>query len=131
MPHRCVKCGLVYEDSSPTLLKGCTCGGRFFFFFKKPETQEEIKNLTKEEVQEIEQEVTEILGPQVEDMPVILDFESIHVKEPGKFEIDLVNLFKRAPLVYKISEGKYIIDIASTFQLSNSNRKEDKKKKKK
>ena len=127
MPHRCVKCGLVYEDSSPTLLKGCSCGGRFFFFFKKPETQEEIKNLTKEEVKEMEKEVIEILGPQVEDMPVILDFESIHVKEPGKFEIDLVNLFKRAPLVYKVSDGKYIIDIASTFQLSN---KESVKKKK-
>jgi len=130
MPHRCVKCGAVYEDSSPTLLKGCTCGSRFFFFFKKLETQEEIKELTKEEVTEIIQEVTEILGPQVEDVPVILDFESINVKEPGKFEIDLVNLFKRNPLVYKVSDGKYIIDIASTFQLSQKSKdKKDKKKK--
>jgi predicted nucleic acid-binding Zn-ribbon protein len=130
MPHRCVKCGAVYEDSSPTLLTGCTCGSRFFFFFKKPETQEEIKELTKEEVEEIVQEVTEILGPQVEDVPVILDFESINVKEPGKFEIDLVNLFKRNPLVYKVSDGKYIIDIASTFQLSQKSKdKKDKKKK--
>ena len=127
MPHRCVKCGAVYEDSSNTLLSGCTCGSRFFFFFKKKETQEEIKELTKEEVTEIVQEVTEILGPQVEDAPIILDFESIRVKEPGKFEIDLVNLFKRNPLVYKISEGKYIIDIASTFQLSQDSKNKKKK----
>jgi len=127
MPHRCVKCGLVYEDSSSTLLKGCSCGSRFFFFFKKQETEEEIKNLTKEEVIEIEENFKEILGPQMDDKPVILDFESIRVKEPGKFEIDLVNLFKNEPLVYKLEDGKYIIDLASTFQRSN---KESKAKKK-
>lgn len=126
MPHRCVKCGSVYEDSSPTLLKGCSCGSRFFFFFKKPETAEEIKQLSKEEVKEIEEDVKEILGPQVEDKPVILDFESIRVKEPGKFEIDLVNLFKKDAVVYKISEGKYVIDIASTFQMINQDRKKKK-----
>ncbi len=131
MPHRCVKCGAIYEDSSPTLLSGCACGSRFFFFFKKQESEEEIKNLSPAEVKEIEEDVKEILGPQMEDRPVILDFESIRVKEPGKFEIDLVNMFKKEPLVYKIEEGKYIIDIASTFQMANQDSKKLKKKKKK
>mgnify|MGYP001578486892 FL=1 len=49
--------------------------------------------------------------------PVILEFESINVKKPGKFEIDLTKLFKRSPVIYKLEEGKYIIDVASTFQL--------------
>jgi predicted nucleic acid-binding Zn-ribbon protein len=35
--------------------------------------------------------------------------------KPGKFEIDLVDLFRGKPLVFKLEEGKYIIDIASTF----------------
>jgi predicted nucleic acid-binding Zn-ribbon protein len=36
---------------------------------------------------------------------------------PGKYEIDVVNLFnKERPLIYKIEEGKYIIDLASTLK---------------
>jgi len=131
MPHRCVKCGAIYEDSSPTLLSGCTCGSRFFFFFKKLETQEEIKNFTEKEIKEIEEDVKEMIGPQMDDRPVILDFESIRVKEPGKFEIDLVNLFKKESVVYKIEEGKYVIDIASTFQMVNQDSRKLKKKRKK
>ena len=130
MPHRCVKCGSIYDDSSPTLLSGCNCGSRFFFFFKKEDTKEEIKNLTEKEIKEIEEDVKEIIGPQMDDRPVILDFESIRVKEPGKFEVDLVNLFKKEPVVYKIEEGKYVIDIASMFQMTNKDSKRMKKRKK-
>jgi len=36
---------------------------------------------------------------------------------PGKFELDLVHLFnKKEPLIYKLEEGKYIIDIAEMFR---------------
>jgi len=48
--------------------------------------------------------------------PVVLDFESIRVIKPGKYEIDLVHLFKEEPLVYKLSEGKYIIDLPEVFK---------------
>jgi len=41
-----------------------------------------------------------------------LDFESIRVTGEGKFEIDLANLFnQKQPLVYKLEEGKYLIDL--------------------
>jgi predicted nucleic acid-binding Zn-ribbon protein len=51
-----------------------------------------------------------------EETPVILDIESVRISSPGKFEIDLVNLFKKnRPLIYKIGEGKYIIDLSSTL----------------
>lgn len=50
--------------------------------------------------------------------PVILDLESIKVIKPGKFEIDIVNLFRRdRPIIYKLEEGKYIIDLASTLRV--------------
>ena len=49
--------------------------------------------------------------------PVILDLESIRVMGEGKFQLDIVNLFnKKRPLIYKLEEGKYIIDLASTLQ---------------
>ena len=52
--------------------------------------------------------------------PVILDLESIKVIRPGIFEIDIVNLFsKKRPLIYKLEEGKYIIDLASSLNLDS------------
>ena len=46
-----------------------------------------------------------------ETKPVILDLESVRITQPGKYEIDLVSLINRRPIVFKIQEGKYIIDI--------------------
>ena len=57
--------------------------------------------------------------------PVILDFESIRVIGSGKFEIDVVNLFRKdRPLIYKLEEGKYIIDLASTLGQNTKDLKE-------
>ncbi len=35
MPHKCVKCGLVYGDRAGQLLKGCGCGSRIFMFLRE------------------------------------------------------------------------------------------------
>jgi len=119
MPHQCVRCGKFYPDASKEILEGCSCGSRFFFFVKQ-ESLEKLKketaDLTEDDREEITRDVEDIVGLK-DEMPVILDLESIRVNKPGKFEIDLVNIFKRKPLVYKIEEGKYVIDIASSFQM--------------
>ena len=47
MPHQCVRCNTFYEDGSKELLKGCSCGGKLFFFIKK-EKLEEMKKITDE-----------------------------------------------------------------------------------
>jgi len=128
-PHQCVRCGEKYNDTSDVILKGCKCGSRFFFFYKqervdKDESRilQELDSLSNKERQNIEKEIEidlkDILESESpEDKPIVLDIESVRVVKPGKFEIDLVNLFKRKPLIYKLSEGKYIIDLVSTFQL--------------
>ena len=121
MPHQCVKCGNLFEDTSQELLKGCgKCGGKFFFYVKKQEVEEakEIQsNLTTEDKVQIENDVIDMIGSEFDkSKPVILDLETIKITKPGKYEIDLVDLFKGKPLVYKLSEGKYIIDVASTFE---------------
>lgn len=68
--------------------------------------------------EKMEEQVRDMAGLKEENIPVILDLESVRVLEPGKFEIDIVNLFsKKRPLVYKLEEGKYIIDLASTLKL--------------
>ncbi|MFH0875869.1 MAG: Zn-ribbon containing protein [archaeon] len=121
MPHQCVRCGKLYEDNSGLNFKvGCDCGGKLFFFVKK-EHLEEIRKaqvrLSKGEKKQIEEDVYELLGiEQGKDMPVVLDFESIRVLKPGKYELDLVNIFKDNPLVYKLDEGKYMIDLPESFR---------------
>ncbi|MDP2909201.1 MAG: Zn-ribbon containing protein [Nanoarchaeota archaeon] len=119
MPHQCVRCGKFYKDGSEELLKGCNCGGRFFFYVKKEDIDQAKKltiDLTQEEKVQIEQDVKEIIGDEIdEDQPVVLELENIRILQPGKYEIDLVDLFKGKPLVYKVGEGKYMIDLISTF----------------
>ena len=120
MPHQCVRCGKVYDDGSQELLKGCNCGSKFFFFIKKGRIEEAKKiseELTKDERAQIEKDVIDIVGSKVDESePVFLDIESIRVLKPGKYELDLIDLFKGRPLVYKVEDGKYIIDLVSTFE---------------
>ncbi len=122
MPHQCVHCGEMYEDAAPELLKGCTCGSHFFFFVRKKQLQE-LKEKTVElqgiDKKQVEKDVREMIGLQEEkETPVILDLESVRITGPGKFEIDIVNLFnKKRPLIFKLEEGKYIIDLASTLKV--------------
>lgn len=120
MPHQCVRCGKIYADGSSELLKGCGCGGKFFFFMKEKDLEkarELTVSLTKKEREQIEQDVLELAGEDFDQSkPVILDLESIRVSKPGKYELDLIDLFKGKPLVYRLEEGKYVIDLASTFK---------------
>ncbi len=130
MPHQCVKCGTVYPDGSAELLKGCNkCHGRFFFFVRKGQldkAKEITENLTNKEKDQMEQDVLDIVGaPKGDNKPVVLHLESIRVLKPGKYELDLVDLFKGNPLVYKLEEGKYVIDIASTFQAKDFEKGEE------
>ena len=117
--HQCVRCNKLYEDASSEILKGCsTCGGRFFFFLRKEvlnKVQEVTSQLTDDDKKKIEKDVLDIIGYE-EDKPIILDLESVNILKPGKFELDLVKLFRGEPMVYRLDEGKYIIDIAETFK---------------
>ena len=121
MPHKCVKCNKSYKDDSPELLTGCQCGGKFFLFTKNsnlPKVESQVKNLTSKEKEKIERDVMDIVGNQIEkDKPVILDLESVNVLQPGKFELDITHLLNREPLIYKTEDGKYIIDLATSFQI--------------
>ena len=120
MPHQCVKCNEVYGDGSEELLKGCKCGGKFFFYIRKKhlkDVKEEVVKLTKKDREKIQQDVFDIVGEKKDDdKPVILDLESVKVLKPGKFEVDVVNLMKGKPIIFRTEKGKYIIDLATTFQ---------------
>jgi len=120
MPHRCVHCSAIYKDSDEEILKGCsTCGSKFFFYLTEEklklllnEKEKEI-DLSEEEKAQIEQDVRDIAGIEEEnESPVILDFESVKIIKPGKYLLDVANLFSRQrPLIYKWEDGKYFVDL--------------------
>lgn len=120
MPHQCVKCSMMYGDGAKEILSGCgKCGGRFFYYMKKEDiqtVQELTADLTKQEKEQIEKDALDLVGEDAPQKPIVLDLESIRVLKPGKFELDLVDLFKGKPLVFKLDEGKYVIDIGATFK---------------
>ncbi len=122
MPHQCVHCGRIIDITSREILDGCNnCGGRFFYYIKEEQLERLEKEsekpplleLQKEEKEQIEQDVRSILDIEDEEGPIILDLESVKALEPGKFEIDLVGLINKKPIVFKLEEGKYIIDLES------------------
>jgi predicted nucleic acid-binding Zn-ribbon protein len=120
MPHQCVRCNKFYEDGAKEILKGCSCGARLFFYIKKERLEEAKKvteKLTKEEKKEVEKDVLDLVDlDMTKEKPIVLDLESIKIMKPGKYELDLVRMFKGEPLIFKLEEGKYIIDIPESFK---------------
>ena len=127
MPHQCVRCNTFYEDLSQEILKGCKCGGKLFFYIKKEslgKANQMLVNLTDQEKTQIEEDVLDIVGSSPSNEPVVLDLESIRVVKPGKYEIDLVQLMKGEPVIYRLEEGKYIIDLIKSFAAGKREREE-------
>lgn len=133
MSHQCVRCNTFYDDGSKELLEGCgKCSGKFFFYIKKDsvkKAEEFTSKLSDEDKDRMEKDVTEIIGKEFdEETPIVLDLENINVLGVGKFEIDLVDLFKGKPLVYKLEDGKYFIDVPSAFEAKEIDLKEKEEK---
>ncbi len=133
MPHQCVHCGKIYPIANKALIEGCdSCGGHFFFYIREEQIEmakQQTTEIPQEEKKQVERDIREMAGIKEEDVPVILDFESVKVIAPGKFQIDLVNLFKRdAPLVYQLEEGKYIIDLSYALIKDKEERNKEEQK---
>lgn len=121
MPNRCTKCGKIHEDDSKNILSGCdNCGSRFFFYVRQEaleKIEKEIDSLSSEEIAEIEKDIREIMPEKVkEDETVILDLEAVRVLKPGKYLIDVTNLFNQNPIVIRIGSGRYQIDLSTLMK---------------
>ena len=130
MPHQCIKCSRIIPAGSKEILAGCNdCGGKFFFYIKEEQLarikEKPFIEIPEAERESVEKDIREIAGITDDETPVILDLESVRAIGEGKFEIDIVNLFnKKRPFIYKLEEGKYIIDLAATLSKSVKDLKE-------
>ncbi|MEM4325779.1 MAG: Zn-ribbon containing protein [Candidatus Pacearchaeota archaeon] len=129
MPHQCVRCLRIIPTGSRELLEGCAqCKSRFFFYIREEQldkVRESMREMLLEEKKRVEKDIREIIGVEDENVPVILDIESIRISGEGKFEIDIAKLFRKdLPIIYKVEEGKYIIDLSSTIRKDTQTKKE-------
>ncbi len=125
MPHQCLKCGKVYKDSK-YVLEGCPeCGGKSFYYTKKPLDEKKRKELLKEieeetikgeRIDEIIEEIKKKKEKAIKEVEKLKDrVESISVKEVGEYEINVKRLMEEgAIIVYK--DGAYFIYLPSLFR---------------
>ncbi len=62
MPHQCLKCGSVFADGSPEILRGCPgCRGTRFFYTEKPLSNGERDKLREQANKDIKHLIQEML----------------------------------------------------------------------
>lgn len=130
MPHQCLKCGRIFEEGSSELLRGCpSCGGsKFVYIGESPSNgQREIgkrEKFVKEFVENSHHEKGIDIGIDEERRKELLQRflrrekipETIEIKEPGEYEIDLKGLLDEEPIIIK-KDNSYIIHLPSLFEI--------------
>lgn len=67
MPHQCLKCGSVFADGSPAILRGCPqCKGMKFFYTEKAISDDERDRLREKAQKDIKHLIHEMLAGEVE-----------------------------------------------------------------
>lgn len=115
MPSKCTKCGRIYEEDSDIIFKGCECGNKLFFYYRKI-SDEEAEKLKKAGIEEAEKKLEEILeireeGGEKEGE----DIWNIKV-EDGVFKINVASLMQGKPIIASGEEGRYVISLSSAFR---------------
>jgi len=125
MPHQCLKCGAIYKDSR-YVIEGCPkCGGKSFYYTKKPLDEEKRKKILKEieegtikgeRIDEIREEIKRKKEEAIKEAEKLKEkVESISVKEVGEYEINIKRLAEEGTIiVYK--DGTYYIYLPSLFR---------------
>ena len=117
MPHKCARCGTIYDDNSPELIDGCSCGARVFLYLKERPGRSEEDTIRELEIKEIGGEDLKRLdrefGMDLErtGRTIHLNLENLHQIDKGRYRIDIKSLMKGDPLIMKVGDGVYYIDI--------------------
>jgi hypothetical protein len=132
MPHKCTRCGSVFEDGASVILSGCpNCGWNKFLYVMpegsvKEEAEEKIPSgeakTEKPSPEEFIKDVDEIIGVEHEDAEEEDGdkVESVRILGPGSYELNLDSLLTRREIVMAIREnGSYAVDLPSVFRDRN------------
>jgi hypothetical protein len=112
MPHKCVRCGKVYEDRDKSLLNGCSCGSVFFMYIRSDREEEYMKELESE----LNQKKTSLESELKKSIDKKFGIETVKSKKEGVYEINIDALLKRKPLII-LEKGKtYVVHLPSIFE---------------
>ncbi len=144
MPHRCTRCGTIFEDGDSVILSGCpNCGWNKFLYVKKEpeglESQgrpalEEQKLDLEASLDDVVRNIDEALASgeeyreqqsENENKAEEERVESVRILGPGSYELNLDSLLERKELVMAIrEEGSYALHLPSVFNQQKERQKE-------
>lgn len=135
MPHKCVRCGKIYQSNSAELLKGCSCGTRIFLYLTAGDAAFNSSDVSKyansprvlelaktqpvslEFSSSAEDDVAEISGylqasaPTSDSKSREQPAENITVIDRGEYELDISSIMRGDPLVVRSQNGIYYLKI--------------------
>ena len=112
MAHKCLRCGAVYEDNDPSILKGCNCGSVFFMYFRSIEDLkrfEEMNKKLKKKKTTLEKEIKR----KIKKMPEI---ETVTTVKEGVYKINVNALMNGQPFIIHERGKAYLIHLPSVFE---------------
>lgn len=117
MPHQCLKCGEIFEDGSPQLLKGCPqCGGNRFFYTKTALDENAREQIQQEVGKDINDQLVDMLGSQSNDL---VDHAGNWVNmKPRDIRKALSSHIKEKPIVTPTKDTNKNIDDPMTINYS-------------
>lgn len=155
MPHRCTKCGAVFEDGDSVILTGCPeCRWNKFLYVKaeevtvKPEAVPEEEDSQPTTIWDIEERIEKKKEPSIDSVLEEIDralesddvknkdlnpdrVDSIRILDAGSYELNLGSIMEKDEIVVGIKEeGQYAIDLPMILQKSGKTAKKSKGKKK-
>jgi predicted nucleic acid-binding Zn-ribbon protein len=118
MPHKCLRCGKVYDDNDPQVINGCSCGSIFFFYIKDKTQIEKFEEIEKElNIKKTTLEA-ELEREFIKTVTGNNHFGVETIKNPidGVYEINLDALMKKEPLIILKQGRTYLIHLPSIFE---------------
>ncbi|MDQ1251298.1 MAG: uncharacterized protein QG646_371 [Euryarchaeota archaeon] len=148
MPHRCTRCGTIFEDGDSVILSGCpNCGWNKFLYVKKEVKglEDQVNPALDEQKLDIESSLDEVVRsidealsseqddkkqePEAERETEGERVESVRILGPGSYELNLNSLLERQELVMAIKEeGSYALHLPSVFKQKKDKNKTKSKK---
>lgn len=156
MPHRCTKCGAVFEDGDSVILTGCPeCKWNKFLYVKAEEVtvKREMPDAETSAAEkpaasnwDIEEQTKEEKSKSIDDMLEDIDraldsddvnkkeldpnrVDSIRILDSGSYELNLGAIMENEEIVVGIKEeGQYAIDLPMILQQSGKTNSKKKKR---
>jgi predicted nucleic acid-binding Zn-ribbon protein len=135
--HKCVRCGIIYQDNDSSVLTGCKCGSTFFLYLKTKADAKQIESMEKElktKHTSLEKELKKQIKKRktrrkkgrrklkVERKPKRkikrskFGIETVKIPKEGIYEINIDALMKKRPLIILERSGIYFIYLPSLFE---------------